>query len=91
MPGRGPLISGWDPQQTDLATGASHLGALRAVSETERSGRAATELATALAEPGRVIAWVDRATLYGAVPVELPEGVAASFPARRCRWRRSSR
>lgn len=56
-------LTGWDPDQSSLETGAAHLGLVASLHETNRPGRAAERLQALLAQGLRVAAWLDRGAL----------------------------
>lgn len=60
-----PPMTGWDPTQTSLQTGAAHLKITGITAETARAARAAEQLDGALTRDGSAIVWVDAATLRG--------------------------
>lgn len=56
-------LTGWDPAQSALATGASHLAMLGALQETARGARAAEQLDAVIAGGASAVVWLDRAAL----------------------------
>lgn len=76
QPGEATWLTGWDPEQSSLETGAAHLGLVASLQETNRAGRAAERLQELLARGLRVAVWLDRSALDGAAPPLQGAGVA---------------
>lgn len=63
LPDESSWLTGWDPEQSSLETGAAHLGLVASLHETNRAGRAAERLEALLSEGLRVAVWLDRSAL----------------------------